>query len=601
MNGNTATGTTPSGVVVTAVVSGQLGMFPAGDVIFTGPRPSYLPNTQSAALRFLLADCTQTAPGGCGSITYTFSQPVKTPVVYVGDVGGLSLDSSNTVAAYHNHPMTVQDGTFSLDAPGSQTSKMEIKSGGTTIGIANPAGNVGGTQQAQDVSSCGTFGCGAYDIATPTRSITSLTFTFGYEGTASSLDALGQILGITPASAALSLQKTADPGTVGKAGDTVQYSFTATNTGDFPLTEVKVAERSFSGTGTAPQITCPAGSVDPGGSVTCTAPYTVTQADVNAGKITNTAQATATPPAGTTTPVSNESSATVNAPPRPGLLLRQSVDDGGHLKVGTVLHYSYEVTNTGNVTLTDAGIEEPDFTGSGGAPGVTCPDAAKSMAPGAKVTCTARYTVTQEDVERGGITNTASATGTPPGGTPATSPPSATKVSSTPVAGLDLVKTADTTQATHAGQVITYTFTLTNTGNVTLTDPAVSEGEFTGRGALGPVSCPRLALLPGQNLKCTAAYTVVAADLTGQDLRNTATATARTPGGATAGSHPSTATVEAKAPVTHAPQVPKAPPAHGQLAQTGADGARGEVVGTALALTVSGALCLFVVRRRRRR
>ena len=54
-------------------------------------------------------------------------------------------------------------------------------------------------------------------------------------------------------------------------------------------------------------MTCPAGVLDPGASITCTATYTITAADITAGSVTNRATAHAN---GTD---SNESQATVTA------------------------------------------------------------------------------------------------------------------------------------------------------------------------------------------------------------------------------------------------------------------------------------------------
>ncbi|WP_107452485.1 GEVED domain-containing protein [Streptomyces sp. TLI_053] len=348
------------------------------------------------------------------------------------------------------------------------------------------------------------------------------------------------------AAPALTLEKKADPATVGKAGDQVRYSFTVTNSGTLPITDPVVNETSFSGTGTRPQVSCPPGSVAPGASVTCTGTYTVTQADVDAGRIENAATATATPPAGTNPPVSNESTVTVTAPPAPDLALRKSAAETGALQVGEVVHYAFEITNTGNVTLAPVSVGETAFTGRGTAPQITCPAAADSLAPGAVVTCTAEYTVVQADVDAGTIENTATATGTPPGGgTPVTSDPSSTVVPFTPRPSLDVDKVADK-QRLVAGETLTYTYTATNTGNVTLTDITVTETSFTGSGGAPKVNCPAGELAPGASRTCTATYTVTQADVDAGKIDNAATATGTPPGGGTpVTSPPATTTVTA--------------------------------------------------------
>ncbi|WP_050370621.1 DUF7507 domain-containing protein [Streptomyces acidiscabies] len=539
VSGNTATGTTPSGVVVTATVSGSVNAPTQGDIIFTGTRPAYLPSGTSA-LSLAIQNCTNTATNGCGSITYTFSQPVKTPIFYVGAVGAYT--SSTSVVTYHDHPITLASGTFSLDSAGSQSSRMGISNSSRTVGIVNPQQYVGGP--LGDGGSCSTFGCGAYDVATATPTITSLTLYYGYEGSGNNIDGFNQILGITPAKTSLSLTKSASPSQISKAGDTVTYSYQVTNTGEVDVSNPRINESSFSGTGTKPSVSCPTGTLGIGASVTCTVTYTATQADVDAGRVTNTATATATPPSGMTAPTSNSSTATVNVSQNPGLSVKKTVAETGDLNAGQTLHYSFKVTNTGNVTLSPTRINETAFTGSGGAPTVTCPNV--QLAPGTSLTCTATYTVTQADVDAGTISNTATATGTPPNnGTPVTSTPSTVVVPFTAKPALTVAKSADK-QNVVVGDVITYSYKVTNTGNVTMRNVSVAEGTFSGSGTRPTPSCPAAAgsMAPGASVTCTATYTVTQADVDAGKIDNAATATGTPPtGGTPVSSPPGTTTV----------------------------------------------------------
>ncbi|MEV7777631.1 Ig-like domain-containing protein [Kitasatospora sp. NPDC088351] len=228
-----------------------------------------------------------------------------------------------------------------------------------------------------------------------------------------------------PAAPALTIAKSVTPTTVSAAGQTVTYSFLVTNTGNVALTGVEVTETAFSGTGTAPTATCPQTTLAPGASTTCTATYTVTQADVDSGTITNTAIATGTPPSGApvTSPPSN---AEVTAVRTPMLTIAKSVTPTTVSAAGQTVTYSFLVTNTGNVALTGVEVTETAFSGTGTAPTATCPQT--TLAPGASTTCTATYTVTRADISAGTILNTAIATGTPPSGAPVTSPPSNAEV-----------------------------------------------------------------------------------------------------------------------------------------------------------------------------
>ncbi|MFI9627123.1 DUF6923 family protein [Streptomyces sp. NPDC052042] len=336
----------------------------------------------------------------------------------------------------------------------------------------------------------------------------------------------------------LSVRKTADPQTVKAAGEKITYSFVLTNTGNVELKDLAVKETSFSGTGTAPVADCPDGPLAPGKSVTCTATYTVTQKDIDAGSLENTATGTGTPPDGGEPVVSPPSEAKVSAPPEAALTVVKSgqSEKPDKLVAGEKVEYAFVVTNTGNVTLKDVKVKEGDFTGSGTLSDVVCPAGAASLAPGANVTCSASYEVTQADVDAGSIKNSATATGTPPGETePPVSPPSEVEVPAPGKPDLKVVKSATTEKPGElvAGEKVEYEFAVTNTGNVTLKDVKVNEGEFTGTGKLSDVVCPAGAasLAPGASVTCSASYEVTQADVDAGSIKNSATSTGTPPGG----------------------------------------------------------------------
>src|SRR5690606_40125314 len=80
-----------------------------------------------------------------------------------------------------------------------------------------------------------------------------------------------------------------------KLGDTITYTFVATNTGDVTITGIVVDDPMLANAGIEiPSI----GDLAPGESATVTAAYVVTQADVDAGKIVNVATVKGTGPEG---------------------------------------------------------------------------------------------------------------------------------------------------------------------------------------------------------------------------------------------------------------------------------------------------------------
>ncbi|MBM4461999.1 MAG: IPTL-CTERM sorting domain-containing protein [Chloroflexi bacterium] len=77
---------------------------------------------------------------------------------------------------------------------------------------------------------------------------------------------------------------------------------------------------------------------------------------------------------------------------------------------GDKINYTFTVTNTGNVTLTNVVVTDPKVTVQGGL--------IASLAPGASdsTTFTGSYTLTQDDINAGRVDNSATAVGIPPTG-----------------------------------------------------------------------------------------------------------------------------------------------------------------------------------------
>ncbi|SEH56565.1 MULTISPECIES: hypothetical protein [unclassified Leifsonia] len=331
------------------------------------------------------------------------------------------------------------------------------------------------------------------------------------------------------------------------AGDTIPYTFTVTNSGQVPMTNIVVDDPK------AGPATCQLTVLAVGQSETCSADqsYTITAADVSAGSVVNTASATGTAVGNSEQVTSNTDTATTpTQAPAPGIGLVKSADLGasGKLVAGQTLTYHFDVENKGNVALNGIAIADGPFTRldgtapAGSLSAVTCPDT--TLAVGGQMDCTATYAVQQSDVDAGGLTNSATASGTPTGSTtPVVSAVSEVDTSAPAAPELTLDKTANPATVTKAGQKVVYSFRVENTGNVTISAVQVNEGSFTGTGTISAIVCPTGALVPGQVETCTADYTVTQQDVDAGQLTNTAAATGLSPQNATVTSKDSTATL----------------------------------------------------------
>ncbi|WP_432470564.1 DUF7507 domain-containing protein [Amphritea sp. HPY] len=334
-------------------------------------------------------------------------------------------------------------------------------------------------------------------------------------------DPLNEPVAQTPA---IDIVKSSDATGTNEVGDTITYTYDVENTGNVTLTNLQVTDPHSGLSAISCSPIAQGGTMAPGDTTQCTATYTVTQADVDAGEIDNIGTATGTPPIGDD--VSDDDPLNEPVAQTPAIDIVKSSDATGTNGVGDTITYTYDVENTGNVTLTNLQVTDPHS----GLSAISCSPIAQggTMAPGDTTQCTATYTVTQADVDAGEIDNIGTATGTPPiGDDVSDDDPLNEPVAQTPA--IDIVKSSDATGTNEVGDTITYTYDVENTGNVTLTNLQVTDPHS----GLSAISCSPIAqggtMAPGDTTQCTATYTVTQADVDAGEIDNIGTATGTPP------------------------------------------------------------------------
>ncbi|QLE00027.1 DUF11 domain-containing protein [Galbibacter sp. BG1] len=329
-------------------------------------------------------------------------------------------------------------------------------------------------------------------------------------------------------------------------GDIIEYTFEVTNTGNVTVSGIVIDDVTIGVTGLAINpTTLAAGAVG-----TATATYQITQADIDAGSVTNSAIATGSDPDGD--PVEDTSDTDDPTDPDPDgptvtplpsdpeitFIKTAITNDGGdgRMDVGDIIEYTFEVTNTGNVTVSGIVIDDVTIGVTGLAINPT------TLAAGAVGTATATYQITQADIDAGSVSNSAIAAGTDPDGDPVedtsdtddpTDPdldgPTVTPLPSDPE--ITFVKTAITNDGgdgrMDVGDIIEYTFEVTNTGNVTVSGIVIDDGTIGVTGlAINPTT-----LAAGAVGTATATYQITQADIDSGSVSNSAVATGTDPDG----------------------------------------------------------------------
>ncbi|WP_264564043.1 gliding motility-associated C-terminal domain-containing protein [Flavobacterium sp. N3904] len=203
-------------------------------------------------------------------------------------------------------------------------------------------------------------------------------------------------------------------------GDVVTYNFVIKNTGNTTLTNITVTDNNATIIG-GPIATLTVGATD---STTFSGTHIITQEDINIGYVYNLAtvigkdpkdnpvtDTSSDPTPCTTCPINPECPDCTITPltQTSGLVVIKTATTASYSIVGDVINYTITVKNTGNTTLHQITVKDP-LTG--------LDTIIEVLAPGASAEYTQSYTVTQEDLNKGSVTNVAKADGFTPNDTP---------------------------------------------------------------------------------------------------------------------------------------------------------------------------------------
>ena len=284
--------------------------------------------------------------------------------------------------------------------------------------------------------------------------------------------------------------------------------------------------------------------VPAGETVTATATYKITEADIANGSFVNTVKVEFEGGK----PFENTDTVTTVDPVRSYTLTKKSSEsthENGMFKAGETIHYTLTVTNTGNQTLENVEITDT-LNAAGTISNIQGADSKQdgkvtiftisSLAPKAEATITYDYVVQEADK---GNTISNAAVGTPanPEDPDGEKPGDNTD---NPVENPKLevkkdivsITAADGTQKDKAGKadlndIITYSVTVTNTGNMKLTNVKITDS-LEGIQLAEGQSFDLGILEAGEAKTVTYTYQVKESDL-GKSILNTATATGDVP------------------------------------------------------------------------
>ena len=291
-------------------------------------------------------------------------------------------------------------------------------------------------------------------------------------------------------------------GPVVPPGSQVTWTYIITNTGSITLTDLILTDDKVGLIGPDGSSNCPPpGTIlGPGDSLTCTATGIAQVGQyANIGIITGTTQIGVVFPRQTVA-ATNPSHYFGNGP---AIAIKKYTNGedadtptGPFIPPGGAVTWSYVVTNTGNVVLNPVNVTDDQGVV------VNCPK--NVLQPQESMTCTGSGVAVA-----GQYANIGTVTGIPPAGPPVTSTDPSHYFGAAPAIVIKKYtngEDADTPTGPKIpiGGAVTWTYIVTNTGNVTLAQVNVTDD----KGVV--VTCPKTVLLPQESMTCTGAGVAVA-------------------------------------------------------------------------------------------
>jgi len=317
----------------------------------------------------------------------------------------------------------------------------------------------------------------------------------------------------------IDVTKTADPTTYDEVGDVITYTVTIENDGNVSLTNVSLNDTLVDVSGVIPVESMTDDDIlEVGETWTYTYNYTITQGDLDAGQVDNTATGSAY---FGEDKYSDSDDETVTATQEPSIDVTKDADVANYDEVGDVITYTVTIENDGNVSLTNVSLNDTLVDVSGVIPVESMTDD-DILEVGETWTYTYNYTITQDDLDVGQVDNTA--TGSAYFGEDEYSDWDDETVTATQEPSIDVTKDADVANYDEVGDVITYTVTIENDGNVSLTNVSLNDTLVDVSGVTATESMTDDDILEvGETWTYTYNYTITQDDLDAGQVDNTAT------------------------------------------------------------------------------